>query len=321
MGDMGDHESREEQRARGKALTLPPVVTVDTTDEAAPSAEAPLAATQPALPAASQPSAALTGAPISVSKHAPTSGEIVSALPTVSSAPATPATPAKTVSELPTAQLGPNMPQSPQMVDRARAQTFSKALRILLQRQGYYVALTETYLLPQFYDRLRTLDGTGIQIASLRAYLRGETLPSEVKTRLIADALGAPRGLLLYVAGYLTPEDLAHYPGPQLTLATVEADISELEDLPLAAATKARIARDLRISARILCLLAPDRIGLVGSEGRPAADGAATLMGTFATAPDEREMLIEQLIDLWATPAPPVPSLTSVEEGARSQQR
>ncbi len=293
---MGDKQSGAEQRPHGGALTMPPAPTVGVAEPANDpqslrAMEAQLAP-QAKEPAATADQARSTTDPPQ-SHSAPFAKQ-----------PPTP------ITELPTVRLEPaatDISQAPRMVDRSRAQTFGQALRILLQRRGLYVARTETYLLPQFHDRLKAVDGAGIQIASLREYLRGEMLPDEAKTRLIADALGAPRGLLLYVAGYLTPEDLAHYPGPQLTLATVEADIRELESLPLAPATKARIARDLRISARILCLLAPDRLGL--NDGAPSGD--------FSTSPDEREQLIEQLIDLWTTPAPPIPSQSSADEGAQ----
>lgn len=183
------------------------------------------------------------------------------------------------------------------MVDRERAQTFAQALRIVLQRQHYYVPLTGTYLLPQLYERVRAVDGQGIHINTLRAYLRGDTLPSDGKVRLLADALGIPRGMLLYTAGYLVAEDLPHYPGPYASLENIEADMREVEALPLMSETKSRILRDLRASARILMLLAAER-AQVG----------------YATEPHEREQLVESLIELWETPAPPPPAFTSSEE-------
>ncbi len=186
---------------------------------------------------------------------------------------------------------------SPQLVDRERAQTFSRALRTLLQRQGYYVPLTGTYLLPQLYDRVRSVDGHGIHINTLRAYLRGESLPSDSKVRILADALSVPRGVLLYCSGYLTPEDLPNYPGPYATLAHLEADIQEVESLPLSDETKQRILRDLRTSARILRLLAAEQ-----------------------AQPDEREHIIELLIELWETPAPPPPALATSAEPAPAAQ-
>lgn len=193
--------------------------------------------------------------------------------------------------------------QGVQMVDRERAQTFSQALRILLQRQNFYVPLTGTYLLPQLYERVRMVDGHGIHVNTLRAYLRGESLPSDGKVRLLADALGVPRGALLYAAGYLTVEDLPHYPGPYATMESIEADMREVESLPLSPDTKRRILRDLRTSARILALIAAERA-----------------QAGFATQPDERERLIEQLIELWETPAPPPPALTGPEEANRTSR-
>lgn len=186
-----------------------------------------------------------------------------------------------------------------QMVDRERAQAFSQALRILLQRQNFYVPLTGTYLLPQLYERVRAVDGRGIHVNTLRAYLRGESLPSDSKVRLLADALGMPRGVLLYAAGYLTAEDLPNYPGPQATLAAIEADMREVEALPLAPATKERVLHDLRTSARILQLVAAERAPI-----------------GYTTAADERELLIEQLIELWSQVAPPPPPFTSTEEAS-----
>lgn len=186
-------------------------------------------------------------------------------------------------------------------VEYERALAFSQAFRSLLQRQHYYVPRTSTYLLPQLYDRIRQVDGSGIHVNTLRTYLRGEALPSDAKVRLLADALEVPRGVLLYAAGYLTPGDLPSYPGPHTTLESIEADIREVEALPLASETKDRILHDLRTSARILCLLHAER----------AQTGQRALA-------DEREQLIEQLIDLWEMPAPPPPPLTTAEEAARA---
>lgn len=179
---------------------------------------------------------------------------------------------------------------SPRMVDRTRVEAFAQAFAVLLAQHGYYDEATQTYQLPQLYERLRQQNGRGIRMAALWAYLNGEALPSEAKARLIADALGAPRALLLYVAGYLTASDLAHYPGPHLTLATVEADIAELADLPLSPETRARIAHDLRASARILSLLAG------ADDADPEANGGAGAQ--YVAAPDERETLIERLTEL-----------------------
>ncbi|MGH2514281.1 MAG: helix-turn-helix domain-containing protein [Ktedonobacterales bacterium] len=192
--------------------------------------------------------------------------------------------------------------QTQQTVEQERALAFSQALRSLLQRQRYYAPRTGTYLLPQLYDHIRQVDGAGIHVNTLRAYLRGEALPSDGKVRLLADALGVPRGVLLYAAGYLTPGDLPSYPGPHTTLESIEADIREVEALPLAGETKERILHDLRTSARILCLLHAER----------AQTGQRALA-------DEREQLIEQLIDLWEMPAPPPPPLTTTEEAVRER--
>ncbi len=188
---------------------------------------------------------------------------------------------------------------SAQMVERVRAQAFSEALRIFLQRQHLYMPLTGTYLLPQLFERVRAVDGQGIHINTLRTYLRGEILPSDSKVRLLADALGVPRGVLLYVAGYLTPQDLPHYPGPGATLERLEADMREVEALPLAPQTKERVLRDLRTTARIVHLVAAERV-----------------TPDYAAEPLERERLIEQLIDIWESAAPPPPPLTSSEEAA-----
>ena len=186
-------------------------------------------------------------------------------------------------------------PAAPQMVDRARAQTFGQAFAVLLARHGYYGEATQTYRLAPFYERLRQQNGRGIRIAALRSYVQGEALPSAAKARLIADTLGAPRALLLYVAGYLTPNDLAHYPGPQLTLATVEADIAELAELPLSPETRLRIVHDLRVSARILGLLTSS----ADDDTEAETTGPTTL---YIAEPDERETLIERLVELWSAP-------------------
>jgi transcriptional regulator with XRE-family HTH domain len=183
-----------------------------------------------------------------------------------------------------------------QTVERERALTFSEALRTLLQRQNFYVPLTGSYLLPQLYERVRQVDGVGIHINTLRAYLRGESLPSDGKVRLLADALGVPRGVLLFAAGYLTPTDLPNYPGPYTTLESIEADIREVEALPLARATQERILHDLRTTARIMRLLHAEQAQIRGTDR------------------DEREQLIEQLIELWEAPAPPPLALNSLEE-------
>lgn len=198
---------------------------------------------------------------------------------------------------MPATALG-SSPGAP-MVERARALAFSQALRILLQRQRFYVPLTGTYLLPQLYERMRALGDHSIHLNTLRAYLRGETLPSDSKVRLLADALGIHRGVLLYAAGYLTPEDLPHYPGPNATLANLEADMREVEALPLAPPTKQRILHDLRTTARIVHLVAAERAA-----------------NAYAAEPLEREQLVEQLITLWECDVPPPPPLTSSEETA-----
>jgi|GEM_PF-1817581 len=197
----------------------------------------------------------------------------------------------------PTAQANTGAP-APQTAERERALQFSQILRVLLQRQNFFVPLTGTYLLPQLYERVRQIDAHGIHINTLRAYLRGETLPSDSKARLLADALGIHRGVLLYAAGYLTAQDLPSYPGPSVTLASLEEDMREVEALPLAPATKLRILHDLRTSAHILRLVYAER-----------AQGQQPLAQR-----DEREQLIEQLIELFETPAPPPPPYTSAEE-------
>jgi hypothetical protein len=143
------------------------------------------------------------------------------------------------------------------------------------------------------------VDGCGIQANSLRAYLRGETLPSDTKVRLIADALHLPRGVLLFAAGYLTLEDLPDYPGHYTTLEAVEADIAEITQLPLSGEAKARILYSLRNTARILRLLAAER----------AQTG-------WQVARDERELVIEHLLDLWESQAPPPPEPAAPEKNA-----
>jgi len=187
-------------------------------------------------------------------------------------------------------------PQAAPVAERERALQFSQVFRTLMQRQGFYVPLTGSYLIVQLADRIRGIDGQGIHSNSLRAYLRGEVLPSDGKVRLLADALGVPRGVLLYAASYLTPEDLPNYPGPYTTLETLEADIAEVESLPLSEGTKERVLADLRASARILRLLAAERA-----------------QADWRTAPDEREQVIDLLIELWETPAPPPPPYTANE--------
>lgn len=193
---------------------------------------------------------------------------------------------------------------SMQTVERERACAFGDALRTILQRQDLYIPLTGTYLLPQLYERLRAVDGGGIPIPTLRGYLRGDALPSDSKVRLLADALGLPRGVLLFASGYLTAEDLPNYPGPHASLDSIEADIREVEEMPLSSDTKQRILHDLRTSARILVLIQAER----AQQGQ-------------TTAPDEREQLIEQLIAIWESPPPPPPALTSKDEEAARQMR
>lgn len=187
-----------------------------------------------------------------------------------------------------------------QTVERERAVAFGEALRTIMQRQDLYIPLTGTFLLPQLYERLRMVDGGGIPIPTLRAYLRGDALPSDSKVRLLADGLGLPRGVLLFASGYLTAEDLPNYPGPHASLESIEADIREVETMPLSADTKQRILHELRTSARILTLIQAER----AQQGQTAGE-------------DERELLIEQLISIWESPPPPPPPLTSTEEAAR----
>ena len=166
-------------------------------------------------------------------------------------------------------------------VERKRAVAFGRILATLLQRHQYYDPLTSAYLLPQFYARLQLVDGCGISVNTLRAYLRGDMFPSPRKVRLLADALELPRSVLLFAAGYLRPEDLPDFPGPWTTLAAVESDIGDLDRVPLSPLASARILQGLQNTARILRLLN-------GERGQP----------DWHVEPDERELLIEQMIDL-----------------------
>ena len=181
--------------------------------------------------------------------------------------------------------------------DRDRATAFSEALRTVLQRQNYYSRATDTYDLPRLFDQISELDSSVVHIATLRSYLRGEVLPSDSRVRLMADALEVPRGVLLYAAGYLTATDLPNYPGPNTTMEALDADIAEVESLPLMQATKDRILHDLRTSKRILRLLVTERE-----------------FASRAIQPSERELVVEQLIELWMTPPPPPPARTGAEE-------
>ncbi len=192
------------------------------------------------------------------------------------------------------AAAGEAQPNSP--VEQDRARQFSHVFRALMQRQNFYVPLTGSYLVVQLADRIRSAEGQGIHTNSLRAYLRGEVLPSDSKVRLLADALCVPRGALLYAAGYLTSEDLPNYPGPYATLDAIEADIREVESLPLSAPTKARVLADLESSARILRLIHAERA-----------------QAGWRTAPNEREQVLDLLIELWEAPAPPPPDYTANE--------
>lgn len=179
------------------------------------------------------------------------------------------------------------------MSERERAKQFGEVMRILMQRQQFYVQLTETYLVAPLADRTRLLDGAGLHPNTLRQYLRGESLPSDATVRLLADALGVPRGVLLYAAEYLTLDDLAHYPGPYTTLEAVQADMRDVEVLPLDAATKERITADLRTTERILRLL-----------------DAETVEADWHTMPDERREVLDLLIELWDAPIPTMPPMT-----------
>ncbi|MGO8948552.1 MAG: hypothetical protein ACLQUY_13005 [Ktedonobacterales bacterium] len=176
---------------------------------------------------------------------------------------------------------------APETVEHKRAVAFSQILRTLLQRRNYYAPMTAMYLLPEFYERLQAVGGLGINVNTLRAYLLGEMFPSPRKVRLIADALELPRSVLLFAAGYLGPEDLPDYPSPQTSLGATESDIGELEHVPLSTEAKSRILHDLQNTARILRLL--------NGEG---------VQADWHVEPDEREQLIEQMIDLWESPAP-----------------
>ena len=180
----------------------------------------------------------------------------------------------------------PQIPAQP-TVDRKRAVSFSRALGILLQQQDHYLPLTGTYLVPQFYERLRAVDGRGINTATLQAYLEGTMFPSERKVRLLADALRVSRGLLLFAAGYVTPQDLPDYPGPQTTLSATQDDINEVERLPLSNEARQGILSSLYNTARILRLIHAER---------PEME--------WHVEPNERELIIEQMIDLWESPAP-----------------
>jgi len=171
-------------------------------------------------------------------------------------------------------------------VDRTRAISFSRTLGILLQ-QDFYVPLTSTYLLPQFYERLKEVDGRGISTTALRTYLQGRAFPSERKVRLLADALGISRGLLLFAACYLTPQDLPDYPGPETTLSAILDDIDEVKRLPLSDKARQGILSSLYNTARILRLIHAER---------PETE--------WHVEPNERELIIEQMIDLWESPAP-----------------
>jgi hypothetical protein len=142
-------------------------------------------------------------------------------------------------------------------------------------------------LLPKFYERLLAVDGHGINVNTLRGYLHGTLFPSERKVRLIADALEVSRGVLLYAAGYVTPQDLPDYPGPGTTLDAVQADIAEVERLPLSPEARRHIVFSLRNTARLLRLL---------HEGRREPD--------WHVEANERELLVEQMIDLLESPNP-----------------
>ena len=185
-------------------------------------------------------------------------------------------------------------------VERERAVAFSRILRMLLQRHGYYIPLTNTYLLPQFYERLLVVDGRGINVNALRGYLHGTVFPSERKVRLIADGLEESRGMLLFAAGYLTPQDLPDYPGPETTLAAIQTDIAEVERLPLSQEARRHIVSSLRNTARILRLVL---------EGRKESDQHV--------GANERELLVEQMIDLLESPSPlPLEPILAGESGA-----
>lgn len=167
-----------------------------------------------------------------------------------------------------------------QTVERERAVAFGEALRTIMQRQDLYIPRTGTFLLPQLYERLRAVDGAGIPIPTLRAYLRGDALPSDSKVRLLADALGLPCGVLLFASGYLIAEDLPNYPGPHASLASIEADIREVETMPLSADTKQRILHDLRTSARILTLIQAE----AAQHGQTTGEDERELLSTRPSA-------------------------------------
>jgi hypothetical protein len=172
-------------------------------------------------------------------------------------------------------------------VERERAAAFSRVLRLLLQRHGYFIPLTSAYLLPEFYERLVEINGRGINVKTLRGYLSGAVFPSERKVRLIANALQEPRGMLLFAAGYLMPQDLPDYPGPETTLAGIQTDIADVEQLPLSPEARGHILYSLRNTARILRLV---------HEGRKESDQRVVA--------NERELLVEQMIDLLESPNP-----------------
>ena len=202
--------------------------------------------------------------------------------------------------QLPGATATPETSSDQPTVERERAVAFSRVLRILLQRHSYYIPLTHTYLVPQFYERLLEIDGRGINVNTLRGYLRGTVFPSERKVRLIADALEESRGMLLFAAGYLTPQDLPDYPGPETTLAAIQTDIAEVERFPLSPIARRHIVFSLRNTARILRLV---------QEGRKETDQH--------TLANERELLVEQMIDLLESPSPaPLESADAEESGA-----
>jgi hypothetical protein len=103
----------------------------------------------------------------------------------------------------------------------------------------------------------------------------------------MADALEVPRGVLLFAAGYLRPEDLPDYPGGQTSLDAVLADIGEVERSPLSHEAKTGILHGLHNTARILRMLNGERA-----------------RQEWSVLPDERELLIEHMINLWESPAP-----------------
>jgi hypothetical protein len=173
------------------------------------------------------------------------------------------------------------IPAPPATVERTRAIAVSQILRTLLQQRSYFLPLTGTYLLPQFSLRLQSVDGFGINANALETYLCGEIFPSERKVRLMADALEVPRGVLLFAAGYLRVDDLPDYPGGHTTLDALLTDIGEVEQSPLSLRAKTHILHGLRNTARILRML-------IGERAREE----------WGVLPDERELLIEHMIDL-----------------------